>query len=73
MQPVNASFLNSENLDAEPAFPSDRKTVYDKCYSRAEHSGSDICVSHLTESKRSEPIVVKEASSKETRFARMNK
>ena len=62
-QPVNMSFLNSANLDAEPTFSADGRTVYFNCHGREERSGSDICVTHFTESTWLEPIVVKEVSS----------
>ena len=62
-QPVNMSFLNSDNLDAEPTFSADGRTVYFNCHAREGRSGSDICVTHFVESTWSEPIVVKEVSS----------
>lgn len=62
-QPVNMSFLNSDNLDAEPTFSADGRTVYFNCHDREGRSGSDICVTHFVESTWSEPIVVKEVSS----------
>jgi len=55
--------LNSSEIDAEPTFSADGKTIYINCVGREGRAGSDICVSYLDNNVWSEPSVVKEVSS----------
>jgi len=64
-QPINMGTpLNSNEIDAEPTFSVDGKTVYINCVGREGRTGSDICVSYLDSNNVwTDPSVVKEVSS----------